>query len=319
MKVLRGLNSLHRAPRSSVVTIGVFDGVHVGHDKVIRKAIARARTSGLESIVITFDPHPAKTLGGSSAAPSLISLGHRIRLIGRMDPDYLVVLRFTKALASLSPEAFARSILLSHAGAREVHVGENFYFGKGARAGAYDLQRLGRRLGFAVTVAKTVRIGGARVSSSRIRRLISGGRLREAGRLLGRPVSVLGTVVSGANLARELGYPTANLNPHHEVIPPSGVYAVMVRYGSRIFRGVLNIGKRPTFYAPRDREPAIEVHIFGFSERIYGRDLEVFFIGKIRDERRFSGKEELVRQIEKDEKSALGILRKATLRNIKIS
>lgn len=311
MKVLKGLNSLHCPAQSSVVTIGVFDGVHVGHCKVIRKAVEAARELDLRSIVITFDPHPAKVLSCSCEAPSLISLEHRIRLIEAMSPDYTVVVKFTKALASLSPEAFAKNVLVAHAGAREVYVGDNFYFGKGAGAGAGELQRLGGRLGFKVSVVHAVKIGTHRISSSLIRKLVTSGKMREAEKFLGRPVSVLGTVVSGANLAKELGYPTANLNPHHEVIPPSGVYAVMVKYGSRLFKGVLNIGNRPTFYAPRDREPAIEVHIFGFGERIYGHDLEVFFIRKIRDEKKFSGKEGLVRQIEKDEKVASAVLRKA--------
>jgi riboflavin kinase/FMN adenylyltransferase len=319
MKVLKGLNRLHCAAQSSVVTIGVFDGVHVGHRKVIRKTVERARALGLRSIVITFDPHPAKVLRRSCEAPSLISLEHRIRLIEAMSPDHTVVLKFTKALASLSPEAFAKNVLGAHAGAREVYVGDNFYFGKGGGAGAGELQRLGGRLGFKVSVVRAVKIGMHRISSSLIRKLVTGGQLSEAEKFLGRPVSVLGTVVSGANLARELGYPTANLNPHHEVIPPSGVYAVMVRYNGRLFKGVLNIGNRPTFYAPRDREPAIEVHIFGFDKRIYGHDLEVFFIRKIRDEKKFSGKESLIKQIENDERSALAILRKATLRRLKIS
>ncbi len=319
MKVLKGLNSLHCPAQSSVVTIGVFDGVHAGHCRVIRKTVAAARASGLKSIVVTFDPHPAKILSYSREAPSLISLEHRIRLIGAMSPDYVVVMKFTKALASISPEAFAKKVLVAHAGAREVYVGDNFYFGKGAGAGSGELRRLGVRLGFKVSVVHAVKIGMQRISSSLIRKLITSGQLRESEKFLGRPVSVLGTVVSGANLARELGYPTANLNPHHEVIPPSGVYAAMVKYGRRFFKGVLNIGDRPTFYAPRDREPAIEVHIFDFSERIYGHDLEVFFIGKIRDEKKFSGKERLVRQIEKDKKSALDILRKAAFKKTEIS
>jgi len=311
MKVLRGLHDLHLAPKSSVVTIGVFDGVHVGHAKVIRKTVRRGSALGLKSVVITFEPHPAKVLRRSSDVPSLISLDHRMRLIEMIAPDYLVVLNFTRSLAELSPEAFAKDILVSHAGAKEVYVGDNFYFGRGAGAGAAVLKRLGGTLGFKVTVVRAIKIGGKRISSSIIRKLITSGRLREAKKFLARPVSVLGTVVSGANLARELGYPTANLNPHHEVIPPSGVYAVLVRHEKRFFKGVLNIGVRPTFYAPRDREPAIEVHIFGFRERIYGHDLEVFFLKKLRRERKFRTREGLIRQIGQDEKAAFAVARRA--------
>jgi riboflavin kinase / FMN adenylyltransferase len=319
MKVLYGLKNLHISAKGSVVTIGVFDGVHIGHARVIRKALAGARSAGLPSVVITFDPHPSKVLEKSKAAASLISLAHRIRLIESMSPDYIVVLHFSRALASIAPEAFARDILVARAAAKEVYIGDNFYFGKKAAAGASEMKALGGKLGFKVTVVPAVKSGAHRVSSSRIRILISRGCLDGAAKFLGRPVSVLGTVVSGANLARELGYPTANLNPHHEIIPPGGVYAVLVRYCGRLFKGVLNIGLRPTFYAPRDREPAIEVHIFGFSGNVYGKDMEVFFVKKIRDERRFKGKEALIRQIEKDKKAALAILHDLKPGNLKIS
>jgi riboflavin kinase/FMN adenylyltransferase len=315
MKVIYGIHDLSIAPKSSVVTIGVFDGVHAGHARVIGKAVARARSAGLKSVVITFDPHPEKTLGRRSGAPSLISLDHRIKLIKAMSADYIVVLHFSKALAGLSAISFAKEVLLEKAGAREAYVGENFYFGKGAKAGPYELKKLGAALGIKVIVVPTLKIGGYRASSSLIRTLISSGRLDTAAKFLGRPVSALGTVTAGANLARELGYPTANLNPHHEVIPPSGVYAVLVKYAGRTLKGVLNIGLRPTFYAPRDREPAIEVHIFNFHKTIYGRDLEVFFIKKIRDEKKFSGKELLIERIKQDEKKALSILKTAKIRS----
>lgn len=314
MKVIYGIKGLHIAPGRSVVTIGVFDGVHIGHVSVIKKAIARARSEGLESVIITFDPHPLKTIRKRPGAPSLISLDHRIRLLRALSPDYIVVLRFSKALARQSPSYFAREVLAHRAGAKEVYVGEDFYFGKGAKAGPGELRKLGRALGFGVEVVPYVKIGASRVSSSLIRGLIAGGDLKKAGKLLGRTVSVLGTVTSGANLARELGYPTANLNPHHEIIPPCGVYAVLVRYGDKMLKGVLNIGLRPTFYAPRDREPAIEVHIFNFHKTIYGRELEVIFVKKIRDERRFPDRERLIARIEEDEKAAVAILRNTGFR-----
>ena len=319
MKVIRGLHALQRPLKSSVLTIGVFDGVHVGHRKVIGTVVARAKKLGVKSVVVTFDPHPMKSLCPQNRTPSLISLDHRIRMVGSLGVDILVVVSFTEAVSGLSPGAFVKNILVDKLGVREMYVSDNFYFDKDAAAGVRELEALGRQFGFSVHVVSPARSGGRIISSSLIRKLVTGGDLKKAARLLGRPVSVLGTVVSGARLARELGYPTANLNPHHEVIPPGGVYAVMVRYDDRLYRGVLNIGLRPTFYAPRDCEPAIEVHIFCFRGKVYGKDLEVFFMGKLRDERRFSGKADLVAQIEKDKKAALALLGRLHKRKIKYS
>jgi len=319
MKVIKGLHALKRPLKSSVLTIGVFDGVHVGHRKVIGKVVARAKKRGVKSVVVTFDPHPMKFLRPQNSTPSLISLDHRVRLIRSLGVDILVVVNFTGAVAGLSPREFVKNILADKLGAREIYVSDNFYFGRGAAAGIRELKALGRQFGFSVHAVSPARAGGRIISSSLIRTLVTGGELKKAAVLLGRPVSVLGTVVSGARLARELGYPTANLNPHHEVIPPGGVYAVTVRYEGRLYRGVLNIGLRPTFYAPRDCEPAIEVHIFGFRGKVYGKDLEVFFMGKLRDERRFSGKADLVAQIAKDKKSAQALLGRPHKRKIKYS
>lgn len=309
MKVLNGLKAFKKSIRASVITIGVFDGVHVGHRKIIKKVVDDAKMLGVKSVVLTFDPHPAKVLRPKGRVPSLISLDHRIRLIEELGVDILAVLRFSRAVADIAPEDFVRDTLVGKFGVKEICVGDNFYFGRAGRAGIEELKRLGRRFGFKVNVIKSIRLGRDIVSSSLIRKLIISGELRKASRFLGRKVSVLGTVVGGARLARELGYPTANLNPHHEVIPPGGVYAVLVSYKRKSYKGVLNIGLRPTFYAPRDREPAIEVHIFDFKEKIYGRDLEVFFIEKLRDEVTFDGKNELVLQIKKDENLARSALK----------
>ncbi len=309
MKVIYGLHGFKKITKGSVLAIGVFDGVHIGHRKIIKNAVNEAKKRKLISIVITFDPHPTKILHPSFRAHSLISLAHRIRLIEELGADILVVLDFSPALANISADDFARKILVGKFNAKEVCVGDNFYFGRGARADADRLRRLGRSHGFNVNVLKSVKVGNNVVSSSLVRKMISSGELNKAAVMLGRRVSVLGTVVGGVRIARQLGYPTANLNPHHEVIPPSGVYAVLVTFQGRSYKGVLNIGLRPTFYAPRDREPAIEVHIFGFKKDIYGHDLEVFFIKKIRDEVRFSSSDSLVKQIKNDEKIAKIVLK----------
>ncbi|MFH1189114.1 MAG: bifunctional riboflavin kinase/FAD synthetase [Candidatus Omnitrophota bacterium] len=311
MKVIYGLRGLRKFNKPAVVAIGVFDGLHVGHRRIITRAVREAKRLKLKSAVLTFYPHPVRLLHpGAPDASSLISLDHRIRLIGELGVDTLVILRFSRAIADITPEDFARKILAGKLGVREICVGEDFRFGKGARAGVRELKRLGGPLGFKVNTVKPVRVGRHVVSSSLIRRLITSGDLAKASKLLGRRVSVLGTVISGARLARELGYPTANLNPHHEIIPPAGVYAVFVNYRKKSYKGVLNIGLRPTFYSPRDRESAIEVHIFGFRRKIYGRNLEVFFVKKLRDEVAFAGKSELIGQIRRDETAARDALKR---------
>ena len=296
--------------KGSVVTIGVFDGVHIGHRKIIKKVVDRTRTLGLKSVVVTFDPHPLKILRPGTAEPlSLVSLQHRIRLIRALDVDYLLILKFTRMFSLLSPSNFVKDVLINRLGAKEIYVGENFYFGRNASGGAHILKKISQGFGCRVYTLKPVKISNRIVSSSLIRKLILRGILAEASRLLARPVSILGTVVEGSKLARLLGYPTANVNPHHEIIPPTGVYAVKINLDGRWLKGILNIGVRPTFYSSRDREPTIEVHIFDFTSRIYGKDIEIFFIKKIRDERRFKNAKELIAQIRRDERTARSVLR----------
>ena len=304
MKIAHNLNNLKRSVKRSVVAVGVFDGVHKGHQAIIKKVVRRSRLIGARSILVTFDPHPLKILKPSSSVPTVISLAHRVRLAKELGIDKVIVLKFTKALSRMSAEDFMRT-LIEKLGLEEIYVGENFYFGKRGLTGARELSAMAERLGFKAHIIRSVRINGEVVSSSRIRALIAKGDINKAALFLGRKASVLGTVVSGAALARELGYPTANIDPHHEAIPPAGVYAVRIKCGRDIYKGVLNIGTRPTFfnkgYAP---EPVIEAHIFNFKKDIYGRDLEVFFIKKLREERKFQSVKALIAQIKMDEYAA---------------
>ncbi len=304
MRIIRGLRNLKHPIRRSVVTIGMFDGVHIGHRKIIDNVVACAENKKLESVIVTFDPHPSRVVSPSENVPSLISLEHRLDIFKRLGVDTAVVINFAKPFARMSPQNFVKKILIDRLGARHIYTGENFYFGSSASAGSGDLDRIASPYGAKVVSVPQAEVSGEAVSSSLIRKYIASGELNKAERLLGRPVSILGTVVRGARFARVLGYPTANINPHHEVIPPAGVYAIKVQIGPAMRNGVLNIGKRPTFYAPRDREPGIEAHIFDFKGRIYGKEIEVYFVRKIRDERRFEDAEALVRQIKRDIKSA---------------
>lgn len=295
--------------RGSVVTVGVFDGLHVGHAAIIKKVVMRAKKTGAKSIVVTFNPHPLKVLSRRHFVPSLISLKHRIRLMKNIGIDKVLVMNFTKKLANILPEKFVEDILTKKLNAKEIFIGEDFCFGKNAQADAKTLKAIGKKVGLKVNIIRHVKIEGAVVSSSLIRKLVVSGLIDKASRLLGRPYTILGTVVSGSKLGRKLGYPTANINPHHEAVPPSGVYAVKVRFNGKIYKGVMNIGIRPTFYDHgHDKEPAIEVHIFNFHEKVYGMDLEIVFVRKLRDEKKFKKIDSLIEQIKKDEKAAQAVL-----------
>ncbi len=318
MKTIHGLKNLKKPLRNSIVTIGVFDGVHIGHRSIIKEAVSRAKETGAKSIVMTFDPHPMKVLNKRAFIPSLISLKHKIALIGTLGPDYLVILKFTRAVSMIPPKEFVKKILIGKLGMREIYVGENFYFGKGGAAGVEALKKISEDFGFKTRIIKPLKRYGAVVSSSAIRRLVLKGEIVKAAELLGRPVSVLGTVISGSRRGRLLGFPTANIDPHHEVIPPSGVYAVNINVHKKRFKGVLNIGTRPTFWQdPLDREPRIEAHLFGFDKKIYGEDMEILFVKKIRDEAKFKTRKGLSIQIKHDVRKAISILnaQQKTLQN----
>jgi riboflavin kinase/FMN adenylyltransferase len=309
MKIFKGLKAV-RGLKGTVVTIGVFDGVHIGHRAIIRKTVSRARTLGLKSAVLTFDPHPLKVLRRKAGVPAISSLDHRIRLISALGTDALVIAAFTRSFGRLSPEAFGRNILARRLGAKEVYVADNFYFGAGAGADAEGLKAIGERYGFRVTVLPTVKSARRAISSSRIRSLITSGRFAQASKLLGRPVSILGTVVKGLGRGRFLGFRTANIAPHHEAIPPSGVYAVRVRTGKGLYKGILNIGVRPTFFCrdTRTYERTVEAHIFDFRRDIYGEDAEILFVKRLRPEKHFTDPLRLAAQIKEDAKAAHRIL-----------
>ena len=293
----------------SIVTIGVFDGVHIGHSAVIKEAVRQARSGGLKSIVVTFNPHPLKVLSGRKSVSSLISLKHRIELVKILGVDRVFVVKFNKRMAGMSAEKFVADIIVKKLNAKGIVVGEDFCFGKNALSGVKELRDIAKRYHIKVKIIRHLKKHGRVVSSTAIRRLVVGGKIQEASLFLGRPFSILGTVVGGARLARSLGYPTANINPHHETMPPSGVYAVKVKFRKGTYKGVMNIGVRPTFYDHgHDEEPSIEVHIFNFHKRIYGHDLEVVFIRQLRAEKKFKSIDSLIEQIKDDEAQARHIL-----------
>jgi len=295
--------------KDPIVAIGIFDGLHVGHKRVINRML-RVRDAGRDRVILTFDPHPRSVLHPGKPHPRIMSLEHRLLIFRKMGVDAAVVLHFSEHIAGMSPEDFIRRVIAG-IGARTVYVGGNFHFGRGKSGDIDTLKKIGSLYGVDVRKVMPVRKRGRVVSSTWVRGLVSGGRIKEAEKLLRRPVSILGTVVRGDERGTTLGIPTANIDPHQEVIPPPGVYAVKIDIEDDLYDGVLNIGFKPTFYGRSFRkreEPRIEVHVFGFSGHLYGLAIEIFFIKRLRREKRFRNAEALVRQISADKASARKLL-----------
>lgn len=305
MKIYHSLKEIKKAPSRSVVTIGIFDGLHRGHIRIVKSLVKRAKELDAKSLVLTFYPHPSSVLHPKNLAPLLISLKHRISLLKDIGIDILVLLRFNKSFSKMKPETFITGVLQKRFGMKEILVGDNFNFGWRRSGDIGLLRKFSKKYGFRVKRIRLLKLRKRIISSSYIRSLILNGRLNEASRLLARPVSILGTVKKGTKRGRILGYPTANVDPHHEAIPPSSVYAVYIKLNNKKYKGVLNIGLRPTFYIEGyPPEPTIEVHIFNFNKDIYGKDLEIIFVKRLRPEIRFKDKDSLIKRIRLDEKAA---------------
>jgi len=309
MTFMKKISNLYKV-RHPAAAIGIFDGVHRGHQKILKRLVREAARSRTRALVITFFPHPRKVLNPKSKIPSLISLKHRIGLIKDLGVDFFVVIKFTKSIARMAPEDFIQKILIERLNIKMLVVGKSFLFGSKGKGNFNLLKKASRIYGFKLFGVESVKLKGLAISSTRIRKKIEIGDLKDAASMLGRPVTVLGTVARGRGIGKKIGFPTANIDPHHEAIPPSGVYAVDVKIHKKNFKGILNIGTRPTFSQPRtthfvrvrgmDIDPIIELHIFNFKKHIYGKDLEIVFKRKIREERRFSSVEALQRQIKTD-------------------
>jgi len=310
MKILYGYRDLKKKVKNPVVAIGIFDGVHLGHKRVLKKVLNTRQTKS-DKVIVTFDPHPLNVLKVGKTPPRIMSLEHRLFIFEKMGLDAVVVIKFTDFFAKMSPEEFIQRVLFRGMGARKVYVGSNFHFGKGKTGNIRLFTAIGKNYGIDVVTVPPVKMNRKVVSSTWLRKLISTGKIEKAEKLLRRPVSVLGTVISGDKRGKVLGVPTANIDPHHEVTPPPGVYAVKVDVNKQIYDGVLNIGFNPTFYGgklKKRKEPHIEVHIVGFDGDLYGKHLEIFFLKRLRRERRFKTEERLKAQIRSDIERAKKIL-----------
>jgi riboflavin kinase/FMN adenylyltransferase len=301
MRIVRGLKNLADKLPNPVLTLGNFDGVHLGHQAIFRKVVARAREIGGTSIAFTFEPHPLKVIA-PERSPRLLSTFHaKMELLGASGVDIVICADFTRAFADQHPDDFARTVLHEKIGVKEVYVGYDYAFGKGREGSINSLKRMGGTYGFSVGVVEAVQVNGIVVSSSAIRELISQGRVSDAAVLLGRQYSIEGEVVHGAHRGRSIGFPTANLRTINELVPANGVYAVLASFDGKVKKGVAAIGVRPTF----DAGPvSIEVYLFDVNEDLYGKQMGVSFVRYQRGEVKFPDADALVRQIRQDVQAA---------------
>jgi riboflavin kinase / FMN adenylyltransferase len=302
-----------RPPRwvSPVLALGNFDGLHRGHVKIIERVKRRAAERGATSLVMTFDPHPPRVVRPDKAPPLLMTTAQRLEAIAQAGMHGTALVRFTPELSRWDPETFVRTVLVEWLHVAEVWVGANFLFGRD-RAGNFSLLRsLGARYGIRAEKIDPVRYKEFVVSSTRIRRLISEGRVDEAGALLGHPYAIDGTVVAGSQRGRTIGVPTANLDTPNELIPPHGVYATTVHLDAVIHPSITNIGVRPTF--GDEGRVVIETHVLGLDRDLYGRQLRLGFVQRLRDERTFAGSDELQAQIAADIARARSLFERMSL------
>jgi riboflavin kinase/FMN adenylyltransferase len=310
MRIIRDLNELTAPLPNAVVTIGNFDGVHLGHREIFRRVVRRAREVGGQSVVFTFVPHPLKVLAPERAPRLINTYAEKERLIEASCIDVLICAPFTRETAALPASRFVEEILLGKVGVRHLIVGYDYTFGRGREGDVRFLRRRGEALGFAVEVLDPIAEGGEVYSSTRIRRLILEGDVAGVVGPLGRHFTLDGEVVHGAKRGKKLGFPTANLKTDKELLPKPGVYAVKVRRGESVLDGVVNIGRNPTF---RAEGLSVEVHILDFHEEIYGEIPRLYFVERLRDEILFPDPAALTQAIAADIERARRILADARI------
>lgn len=297
MKIIRGLTNLTKKLPNPVLTIGNFDGVHLGHQAIIKKVVERSKEISGTSIVLTFEPHPLKVIAPERSPKLLNTFLGKMNLIAAAGIDVVIIEEFTIAFAEQNPDDFARTMLHEKIAVQEIYVGYDYAFGRDRKGSISSLKKMGRTYGFYVGMVEAVQVHGIVASSSAIRDFVASGKVEEAARLLGRYYAVEGEVVHGSHRGHELGFPTANLRTPNELLPTYGVYAVLVHVDGSHYQGVASIGVRPTF----DSGPlSIEVYLFDFNDDIYGKQMDVSFVGYLREEKKFADAQSLIYQMQKD-------------------
>jgi riboflavin kinase / FMN adenylyltransferase len=296
---------------NTVLTVGTFDGVHAGHRVLINKVVDVAKTNNARSVIVTFDPHPREIINPGAAGIKLLSsLDERRELLADIGVDVMVVIPFDRDFSLLSSEEFVKNIIWKKVGVSHFIIGYDHHFGRNREGTIDTVNRLGKELGFDCFVVSKQEVGDKTVSSTAVRKAImEQGDMELAASFLERYYILNGKVIHGDKRGKEIGYPTANIQPDNpaKAIPKQGVYAVWVRSDQKFYPGMMNIGKRPTFEGSTE---VMEVHIFGFNNDIYGRDIHVQFVKRLRDEKAFSSVGDLIEQLKKDEHKARIVLKK---------
>ena len=291
---------------SLCLTLGIYDGVHLGHQRIIYRVIEKARQLRGTSCVVTFDPHPLEILNPGAAPNLLTATSKKIQLIDRLGIDAICLIRFTPEFANIEAPDFVRDYLVNKLRMKAIIEGYDWHFGKDRKGNVDLLREMSKENGYEVEQMGRVEMDGQVISSTLLRELVLRGELETTAKYLGREYSITGTVVGGSRIGREMGFPTANIEPHHEAIPPNGIYAVWVEVGETRKPGTLNIGHRPT--VSEDKRRTVEVHIMDFYHDIYDEEIEVTFVEKLRDEKKFPSIDALSDQIKKDVEKARKIL-----------
>ena len=310
MNVYRSLDEFRELP-NAVVTSGTFDGVHRGHQVILDRLREVARATGGESVVLTYWPHPRAVVSDTTEVKLLSTIEEKTELLAQQDVDHLLVIPFTRDFSELTSEQFIQQVLVERIGTRRLVIGYDHRFGRNREGGFEHLSQNAARYGFAVEEIPRQDVDNVGVSSSKIRTALLEGNVRTATEYLGRYYNLSGVVVKGNQLGRTIGYPTANLHPPepYKLVPADGVYAVRVQANGQTHGGMMNIGIRPTIHGTHRTS---EVNIFDFDADIYGQEITVFFIDKIRNEQRFNGIEALKAQLHEDKETALKMLGNAS-------
>jgi riboflavin kinase / FMN adenylyltransferase len=303
VKTLHSISELAQLHGPLFLAIGVFDGVHLGHQAVISAATNHAHAAQGTPVAMTFDPHPLKVLRPQHAPHLLTATQHKIALIRNLGVEHLLVINFDKKFAATSPEKFVEELVVHSRPLREICVGHEWSFGKDRRGNLDLLKKLCPRFDFSVVGVPPVLINGDVVSSTAVRQAVENGDFAKAAEMLGRDYTILGTVTHGDNLGKKIGFPTANLSAHSEQFPPNGVYLAEAWINGVLYHGVINLGYRPTVSSGKS-ERVLEIYLLDFDRDIYGEDVEVRFVRYLRPERKFDNMESLAQQIELDVRRA---------------